>query len=303
VDFKRQRDNRENLSQYSGIVCSFKSVRCDDFWFFRQFSNYEGHLPIRERDGASTIVLHQEVYMCTNAEVSEVAERMFSTRDRHRRCVKYIAAPAGAGKTSAVLPLFLAGMRKDPTLKALLYVPFHNNGERYHAAVKLHSMLPYEELEAFEKLGSWYMYYCVKFTLQGQYLGKFSMQLKDADPSPKNKLDAKLFTLVKKLVGEAGVLVIHVDEHKRMCDPQPPDSEPLALAKSAFRRGVLTFLACCPLVRVVVTFVEPPVDLPDAASSHVCRFPVHPPSISAQGLQRFLKFDGVNNKQWVAIKK
>merc|ERR1719362_1721079 len=81
-----------------------------------------------------------------------------------------------------------------------------------------------------------------------------------------------------------------------MCDPQPPDSEPLALAKSAFRRGALTFLACCPLVRVVATFVEPPVDLPDAASSHVCRFPVPLPSISAQGLQRFLKFDGVNKK-------
>ena len=93
------------------------------------------------------------------------------------------------------------------------------------------------------------------------------MQPKDAHPSQKNKLDAKLFKWVKKLVGEAGVLVIHVDEHGRMCDPQRQDSGPLALAKSAFRLVALSFFARCPLVRVVATFVEPPADLPEV----ICR--------------------------------
>ena len=89
------------------------------------------------------------------------------------------------------------------------------------------------------------------------------------------------------MFGPACKLLIHVDEHGKMCDRPNLTYSSNAEVKAAiaFSRGAIETLAKLPNVEVVATYIEQP-DFIAAESSDVCRFPVNLPCLNIDQLMQ-----------------
>eukprot|EP00971_Amphidinium_carterae_P004847 96914-Amphidinium_carterae.1 len=224
-------------------------------------------------------------YICRADELVEIAKLVTLPKVEARNSVYYLTGPSGCGKTAAVLPLFLK-LVELKHVKAYLYMPFHNNLEQHHGTLALH--LGKGALGKWENLGSWWMLHAVRFALDGKYIDDLEMseaaQTKVQRNNNSADLGEKLTVCLRKVVGEDGKILIHVDEHRHLCLPFDGDNEDALRAKAAFRKGAVGLLAKCKQVLVVASFIEPPLEVPPIISSSLCRSPLPIPSLCAHAL-------------------
>ena len=107
------------------------------------------------------------------------------------------------------------------------------------------------------------MLHCFKRQMEGGYSRSTTWSLPRPIPDledTKTEFAAEVERFLKQ--NESNRLLLHVDEHRTMC--QFP----------AFRRGAMQLAGSAPaLCRLIATYLEPP-DLPAAGSSKVCRYPI-----------------------------
>ena len=139
----------------------------------------------------------------------------------------------------------------------------HNNNEQ---TFKFRKMCLDVDEDAAEDQGALFMFECLKLVLAAN----FSRHILDLDcltVPPFNKTKESLTQYIQESIPGNGRILIHVDEHRKMCDLDTPQA-------AAFRRGAMRVLSALPGVGVIATFTDVPYDIPLQQSSSVCRYPI-----------------------------
>ena len=182
----------------------------------------------------------------------------------------YMAAPSQSGKSAAVLPGFLRAVELNLGLTHYLYMPFFFNGGQCHGGV---ICCQHMDERALESVGAQYMLAC--FQEQAFNVGYLELWLAPEKPENLRQTERKFAAAVDRFLDKSpgGVILIHLDEHPKIC------------ASSAVRRGALSLLTSVGnRVRVIATHTDVP-DLPaEGSSSAVCRAPVAKPIVDVSEL-------------------
>ena len=98
-------------------------------------------------------------------------------------------------------------------------------------------------------------------------------------PPPINESQKALYDILEKHLGEGSRVLIHVDEHRKMCFRDRYRAQGTADPGARFACGAMQCLNAATNTTVVATYTEPPPINPDDASSGVCRRPVVLPRV------------------------
>jgi len=253
---------------------------------FSSWETYAAWLPVRlysVKGRDYWLRLHNLKHWASEADVGVMVDQITGDsegRTLDRRVVRYLSAPSGSGKTKSVLPAFYAGRRTQDRPNGFThYIPiaFANNNNRNFRFCD-------EELSTRKDIakaqGAWFMYDCIKTILeephsQGPY--QFSSDPKRFS-NPSNcevilkNVGSKLQQLLEDHLGPDFYALIHLDEHRKMCDREVRNG-------AAFSAGAMQAIADMSGVVVVATYTAPPDGLLPERSSGTCRGPVALPPL------------------------
>uniref|UniRef100_A0A0G4G1L1 Uncharacterized protein n=1 Tax=Chromera velia CCMP2878 TaxID=1169474 RepID=A0A0G4G1L1_9ALVE len=199
--------------------------------------------------------------------------------------IKYVCAPGCSGKTSSVLPAFLA----SDYFTHYLYIAFDNNESRTFGLSEKTPLL--DNSFSAEEQGAKFAVECMRILLEEpDRIGPYEVPVGPSDlPSIDDSRDEMISLLDRNLGANAKVL-IHLDEHRKMCpctnednDPDNEENDPGA----AFFQGAMFVFGGSQAV-VVATYVEPPPLSPPGSASVTCRWPVVCPRIDVELVMRHL---------------
>jgi len=234
------------------------------------------------------------------------AKLLIHPHSRSHTFVKYMCSPGGSGKSSSVLPAFLAGARPSRTapFTHYLYLAFDNNNKRFFRL----DGNPSTYAQKAEAQGAAFILECVKKLLQEPDV-EYPCVIRPSD-RPRSTQD--LDDLFQDHLGSSGrpfKCLVHVDG--KTC------SQELATS-GEFHRGALEALQSCSRVTVIATYVEPPELPPDvepSLSSGVCRDPVPLPCLDIDAAMDALfpthfarlhtavdHSDGAVKRQWATLR-
>ena len=247
---------------------------------FQTWQTYETSLPVRAIDVCNEwLKLHKVPYWCAVDDVRRMAGQLAHLDDGQRKLAKYVCSPSSAGKTSSIIPAFLEG-----DFTHYLYLAFANNNRRNFGVDPPN---PNSNTNVAEKQGAAFAVECMRILLEEPHKeGPYEVPRDDNPPPVQDSRDALTQLLIKHL-GEDSQPLIHVDEHKRMCNrDETVKNDPGAW----FSRGAMEALAYAHTATVVATFTKPP-PLSPLASSKVCRYPVALPRVDVDEVMHYLAND------------
>eukprot|EP00038_Savillea_parva_P005186 m.149634 g.149634 ORF g.149634 m.149634 type:complete len:654 (+) comp11672_c0_seq2:1188-3149(+) len=246
---------------------------------FQTWQTYETSLPVRIINKSNEwLKLHKVPYWCAVDDVRRMAGQL-AYLDGQRKLAKYVCSPSSAGKTSSIIPAFLEG-----DFTHYLYLAFANNNNRNFVVDPPN---PNSNNNVAEEQGAAFAVECMRILLEEPHKeGPYKVPRDDNPPPVKDSRDALTQLLIKHL-GEDSQPLIHVDEHKRMCNHNKTvENDPGA----SFSRGAMEALAYAHTSTLVATFTEPP-PLSPFASSKVCRHPVALPRVDIDEVMQYLAND------------
>ena len=130
-----------------------------------------------------------------------------------------------------------------------------------------------QDLDVAEEQGAAFALECLRRRLLDTTSGEKRVELDENPPSMSETRDA-LKTLLDDHFPEDARFLVHLDEHRDMCnDPDMPKQS------AAFRQGFMGTIADVERVTVLATYTKLPREIPATASSRTCRFPVPVPTL------------------------
>uniref|UniRef100_A0A0G4F233 Uncharacterized protein n=1 Tax=Chromera velia CCMP2878 TaxID=1169474 RepID=A0A0G4F233_9ALVE len=194
-------------------------------------------------------------------------------RGGERYLVKYICSPSKTGKTCQHF-----SRATSPTTS--LYLAFDNNGDRNF---EVSPYTPSDDVMVAEEQGAAFAVECVRILLEEpDREGPHEVPRNDNPPAVERSQEV-LSELLDRHLGKDSEILLHVDEHRRMCHRRTEaEYDPGAW----FCGGAMEVLAC--RTRVVATYIEPPPLEPRGSSSRVSRDPVALPRIDVDKVMDYL---------------
>ena len=288
------KQNKVNDNIYEGKSMEEKlkktfenKMKNDKYPLFADFNTYEKWLPVRDIDGYRK--LYKLPYYTNKIDLDFLVKKL--EEPKSRRDVKYFAAPGKSGKTSAVLPAFLRSAEKKNGFTHYLYIAFDNNDSRTFTA---YPDEPSKIQVRAKNQGADVIYNCVKILLNDEpppqiegegELVSYNIDIRGVIPDRKIKLNE-----LKKMISELSSddknakILIHVDEHRKMCSRSKKKNDPGA----SFYKSAMKTLAKIPGVTVIATYVYKP-DLPYTTNSDVCRASVGLPPFDIERVMKVTK--------------
>lgn len=271
-------------------------MACASLPLFRDFDTYSASLPVREVKYQAPLRLYKVPYFMRQQDLDHTVSRLPIDGDGSKERVLYVAAPSGSGKSASVLPIFLRSIEQGQPFTHYIYMPFANNGGRYHwgvemdlkyAAVldKVRAVAGKGAPAALRRMGSAYMLECFRKQLQNE-VWREGLGLLEAPMDVAQELRREVQKVLRSRPG--GKLLLHIDEHRDMSF----DAE--------FRRGALSALGeMCDLITVVTTYTDLPT-LPARGSSGTCRSPLPKPLFDVARLLKVVDRSGPggDTEQW-----
>lgn len=221
---------------------------------------FEDSLPVREI-GGKKYKLHRQDFWVRDEDLDTMVDEL-EDDGVSRFAVKYLAAPTQYGKTSVALHAFLRSAlrqrseeEKERAFSHYIYLTFANNNRRHY---KLVPSVPSAESVTAEDQGAEFILHCLTDAINNpssQDTCRILLNDKPADFCTTMK------ALEKLIAPFEGRVLIHMDEHRQMCDHA---RDPFAGMN--FSRGAMTALAQIPGVTVLATYTDVP-PLPPQHSS------------------------------------
>lgn len=245
---------------------------------FRDWATYEQSLPVRRTLLGTYEQLHEHHRWVSRDDLQAQVRQLedATARDEggeggeRRMYVKYLAAPSGTGKTSAILPIFLESAEAEDGggFTHYLYIAFSNNNGR---SFVLDPPDPSTNVNTSAEQGAAFVFECLKILLdQPDKPGPHKIPRNDSPPPIEGESGTQkaLAEYIKETLGEGCRVLIHLDEHRKMCSDKASNSP-------EFRRGAFEALASMqPNATLIATYTELPSVLGASQSSGACRFPV-----------------------------
>eukprot|EP00971_Amphidinium_carterae_P211957 4205862-Amphidinium_carterae.2 len=225
----------------------FKVVRNDKFAMLKSETAYASSLPMREVGGIAKM-LFELPFLSKRADVQAMAKELSKApqlQEGSRKVVPYLSAPGAYGKTSSIWPAYL----ENENLGLYVYMPFDNNGPLHHEG----PTRDYIDGVDAEKAGAAFILSCLDLQLRRlKYISRPGLLAKIKVWFTRQKaIEAKINALLTSVSPNGKLILIHLDEHKKMLD-DPGDRA------AAFRRAAVEALLSVPFVRLVLTYTEPP---------------------------------------------
>lgn len=243
---------------------------------FESFDIYKKSLPVRCSIGEE-LPLYTLPYWVNEDEITSLADRLLLDTTTSRSVVKYLAAPGGFGKTSAILPAFLKSTERDGGFTHYVYLPFDNNNHKYY---KLHPDSNSElNVEFAEEQGASFVCKCVQHLLIESPSNVVYPYYFPCDATPPSwvTIKANMRSFLNDTFGPEYKVLFHLDEHRKMCGRNFEGNDDM-VPGALFSRGAMLALADMSGVTVIATYTKRPT-LPPLGSSMVCRYPVSLPSL------------------------
>ena len=212
------------------------SMKRSDWPLLKSFDVYKDTLPVRLCHG-EYLRLYKLPYWVNYNDLRATANQLETSSD-----LKYVVAPSGSGKTAGILPAFL-----ETTFRYYLYIAFANN---HLHDFKLYGE-PNKDIYIAEDQGAAFIFECVKILLESPFNGPYHIRGED-QPPPKECTHKKLADYLARLAGSDRIL-IHLDEHAKMCYGDPNSKHCVV-----FIKGAMEAVALVPCVTVVATYVKHP---------------------------------------------
>lgn len=241
----------------------------DNVPLFVNFQTYLGSLPVG-KDGVTGMYerLCQFPYWANSEDMALMVEQLETENPFYRGLIKYLCSPSASGTTSSVLVAFLESAEKsEDGFKYYFYLPCASNGDRNYIFDV--SKLSQGSQRAYDQGGA-FAFECIQHLLNNS-TGHFSEVDENVTGHAKTVDEMSEYVRSRGLEGR---ILIHVDEHRKMCDDkkQPKQS-------AAFRKGAMRALEKMPYVTVIATGEKPLVEVDPRGSPTICRFPVMLPSV------------------------
>ena len=220
--------------------------------------------------------------------------------DQARHLILFIASPSGTGKSTCILPAFLAS-------EFQYYMPIahsNNGGRRFRLKRLMQGDQPQVNVDDdfANDLGAAFMCTVVRnflnddcsrdtrvvypYTLKVVPTAIEKQADKPADVTgdapcpaiPSREYSAEfLKAMLNEYFGGDATFLFHTDEHRKMYED--------SAGRPHVSRGAMTLLAEAPRTQVIATYIDQLDSLPTTAStSGVCRLPVALPKLDVQGM-------------------
>jgi hypothetical protein len=236
---------------------------------FEDIATYKRSLPVRKQGSAGYLKLHTVPFLVRPADLTAMVEVLEAPAPGDARdSIKYAVAPPGAGKTASMLPAFLESARHGVPQQSFthyLYLAFDNNDGRNFS---LDPLEPSANTKVAVKQGAAFISECVRRLLGSPDAAGQDIPRDDEPPKTTETINNLRKHLLEQL-GDDCRLLIHVDEHRKMCSQNPAIME----VTGKFRRGAMHALAAIENVTVAATYIEAPTEIDAIGSSGVCRDP------------------------------
>ena len=242
---------------------------------FKSFDAYKKSLPVRVQSGSNKVLpLYTLPYWACEDDITFFVDRLENESFTDRVVVKYLAAPGGSGKTSAILPAFLRSAERGG-FTHYIYLPFDNNYSRFY-----HCFDGYEKIRQALAInqGASFIFSCLKHLFE-ESSGTTGTCMFPCEEHPLEHLETenRLNNYLRDKIGPNYRILFHLDEHRKMCHREVNSEGDIAKG-ALFNRGAMQTLARIPNVTVVATYIKRPY-LPPRGSSSVCRYPVPLPNL------------------------
>uniref|UniRef100_A0A0G4I0S5 Uncharacterized protein n=1 Tax=Chromera velia CCMP2878 TaxID=1169474 RepID=A0A0G4I0S5_9ALVE len=246
---------------------------------FSDSETYKNSLPVRRVGTRSeALKLYKLPYWGSEEDLGKMVKMLSDDQTGNRYEIKYLCAPGRSGKTSSVLPAFLAS--EDFT--HYLYLAFDNNGRR---RFQLSNETPLLDGGYAKNQGAAFAVECMRALLEEpdrKWPYEVPVGPGDLPPSVDDSID-EMESLLHRNLGENARVLIHLDDHRKMCPRTNQENDPGA----AFSQGAMEVFA--ERAVAVATYVEPPpLTPPTASTSATCRWPVVCPRIDVELVMRHL---------------
>ena len=261
-------------------------MKNEAYSLFTDYDTYKKWLPVRDIAGYRK--LYELPYYTNEKDLDMLVKKLEEPPER-RRDIKYFAAPPSSGKTCSVLPAFLRSAQKKEGFTHYLYIAFDNNENRNFKASPFE---PDRDLVVAFRQGAAFITKCLENILDDQeYGGSCLVDITKEDTD--GKALKCMEDLVSKLSkgGTKPRILIHVDEHRKMCARTNKENDPGA----EFSKGAMATLVMATKkhideypVTVVATYTDAP-DFPYNSTSGVCRAPVPLPPIDIERVMKETK--------------
>uniref|UniRef100_A0A0G4FUJ7 Uncharacterized protein n=1 Tax=Chromera velia CCMP2878 TaxID=1169474 RepID=A0A0G4FUJ7_9ALVE len=250
---------------------------------YRNTTTNKNSLPVRAVGTRSKALrLYRLPYWGSEEDLGKMAKVLFVDQTRHRYEIKYLCAPGHSGKTSSGLAAFLAS--KDFT--HYLYIAFENNERRRFQLSDKTPLLDGGYSGYAKKQGAAFAVECMRILLEEpDWTGPYEVPVGPCDlpPSTDDSID-EMKRLLYQNLGEKAKVLIHLDEHKKMCPRTNEKNDPGA----AFSQGAMEVFSGSRAVVVARHVEPPPLSPPTASTSDTCRWPVICPRIDVELVMRHL---------------
>ena len=209
--------------------------------------------PVRKHTGEDGAIVNLRLHECDHwAEPADVRamvvqlttrkKRAGKLENRARSLVKYMSNPTGSGKTKSVLHAFLAS--NDPEFRDAtrrfthyVYIAFGNNDGRHF---KLYPSIPSDDPALAEMQGRAFIYDCIESALcepGKKSVGGVMIPRVDDVEECKAK---NLTELIHRCLGPDSRVLIHIDEHQKMCSRLTTRTTQQRVALDDNVRGAMT---------------------------------------------------------------
>ena len=244
-----------------------ESMKLNSVPLFQSFEGCIASLPVRKVAGVGKpLTLHEQPFWCQQGDLRTMAKQLESKVRYARGWVKYLCAPSASGKTASVLAAFLESKK----FKYYLYLAFANNNDRNF---RLSGTPSSDEGEA-QQQGAEFILECITVLLENRS-ENFPCTIRVREtPTKMSDTEKQLTRLLEETLGRESNVLVHLDEHYKMCKENPD-----------FRKGAMTALAYMPAAAVIATYTDRP-PLPHEKSSGVCRYPIALPSFDVDQAMR-----------------
>ena len=164
-------------------------------------------------------LLSLESYWARDEDLEFIAKKLVES-PTNRGTVHYLAAPSGYGKTSSILPAFLKSTEMEKKCSHYLYLSFANNDLNHYKYTGI------IDDEYAEQEGALFIFECLKILLgstnkKGQHLINFKGYEKLPPlEETRGKLKEYLASIARPDQKEQLEILVHVDEHRKMCKPE-----------------------------------------------------------------------------------
>ena len=263
------------------------------------FVSYSKSLPVRCSD-KKYMQLYKLNYYVRPKDLVHMAHSINNRISVNGRAeLRYVSSPSATGKTSSILPAFLASKDMENNGTHYLYLPFNNNYERTFRAIRY----PSSDESIAKKQGAAFIFECVKTLLERP--DDCDEYYRPVEKSPKLSMEDVTEAMNKYLVeklGEDCRIWFHIDQPYKICG-RSYGSHELIENHEAFTYGAMQALVEIKGAKVITTCIEPPDFVPAISSSQICRYPIALPPIDINQVMSNVKELSINSSDFIGRNK